>query len=450
MRSWTLRLVITVAALASGCADPMNPPSPASGPPENAVAGPGARRYTITDLGTLPGGTFSQASFAATSGRIVGVSDAPDGTQHAVLWTHGRIVDLATAGLGGPNSFAVNANDRGDVVGQAEGAAEDPNHENFCAYGTGLVCLPFLWRDGAMRALPTLGGYNGTVGSINGRGQVAGMAETDRRDAECPTTPAVNGTGPQLLDYEAVIWGPGPGEVRALPPLPGDHVAMAFWVNDRGQAVGASGSCANTLPPPFAVAPHAVLWDADGSVHDLGTLGGTGDRDLLGVGNVAFAINDRGQAVGVSALPGNVAAHGFLWSEATGMQSLEPLPGDPTSAALALNDRGDVVGASQDGPTAASNARAVIWHDGVVSDLNELVDGATSLYLLTAFGIDNAGRIVGFAFDTGTFQVHAFLASPTAGRAGVAAAGPTHAVTRPDALPTMLGVHLRRGFRLAR
>lgn len=32
---------------------------------------------------------------------------------------------------------------------------------------------------------------------------------------------------------------------------------------------------------------------------------------------------------------------------------------------------------------------------------------------MTVFGIDDAGRIVGFAFDTESEQVHAFLAPPT-------------------------------------
>ena len=43
-------------------------------------------RYTVTDLGTLPGGTFSQAASVNTNSLVSGVASAPDGTQHAVLW----------------------------------------------------------------------------------------------------------------------------------------------------------------------------------------------------------------------------------------------------------------------------------------------------------------------------------------------------------------------------
>ena len=96
---------------------------------------------------------------------------------------------------------------------------------------------------------------------------MAGIAENSTRDPECPTGLALNGTGPQVLDFEAVIWGPRQGEIRELPPLPGDTVGVALWINDNGQAVGASGACANTVLPPLASGPHAVLWEKDGSVH---------------------------------------------------------------------------------------------------------------------------------------------------------------------------------------
>ncbi len=95
--------------------------------------------YSITDLGTLPGGTFSQASQGNTeNGLIAGVSDVPDGSQHAVLWQLGQTIDLAAKGLGGPNSYAIGLNARGAAVGQAE--TSDADGEDFCLYGTGLRC----------------------------------------------------------------------------------------------------------------------------------------------------------------------------------------------------------------------------------------------------------------------------------------------------------------------
>ena len=168
-------------------------------------------RYTVTDLGTLPGGTFSAASQGNTdNGLVAGVSTVPDGTQHAVLWYKGRIMDLAKPGLGGPNSIAIGLNARGEAVGAAETSTKDG--ENFCAFGSGFQCLPFLWQNGVMTPLPTLGGANGAVSAINSRGEAAGVAETGVTDLSCLT--------PQQHDFEAVIWGPKPGEIRELRPLP--------------------------------------------------------------------------------------------------------------------------------------------------------------------------------------------------------------------------------------
>jgi hypothetical protein len=180
--------------------------------------------YTVVDLGPI------QATFVANNGLVTGLT--PDFPQHAVIWYRGLIADLSTPGLGGPNSGAFGVNQRVQVDGQAESSTRDPNNENFCGYGTGLDCLPFLWEDGIMTALPLLGGNNGTVGIINNRGEVAGIAETGIRDPQCPSGVAINGTGPQVLDFEAVVWGPRRGQIRLRSPLPGDFVGMALGINN--------------------------------------------------------------------------------------------------------------------------------------------------------------------------------------------------------------------------
>jgi probable HAF family extracellular repeat protein len=365
------------------------------------------QHYTVTDLGTLPGGTFSQATFVSNTGVVTGVATTADGAQHAVLWgVRGHIMDIATAGLGGRNSAALGITPRGQAAGGAESSTVDPNDENFCAYGTGLKCLPFLWQGGIMTQLPLLGGNNGAAGPINNRGEVAGIAENSTRDPECPSAPAVNGTGPQVLDFEAVIWGPKQSQIRELLPLSGDSVGMALWINNNGQAVGVSGRCANTIVPPIAVGPHAVLWEKDGSVHDLGSLGGTVSTTLLGVGNAALSVNNQGHVVGASALPGNTNNHAFLWTRQAGMRDLGTLPGYDNSAAAGINDRGDVVGTSYD---VDFNLRAFLWQNGVMTDLNALVPASSPMFLLFATAINSRGDIVGFGVTSGG-DVHAFLA----------------------------------------
>jgi probable HAF family extracellular repeat protein len=365
-------------------------------------------RYTVTDLGTL-GGFFTQASLVNDHGVVSGVSSLPDGTQHAVIWANGSLSDIGTPGLGGPNSLAIGVNEKGQVAVQAESSTLDPNNENFCAYFTGLECLPSRWQDGVMTQLPLLGGNNGTVNQINNRGEIAGIAENSTRDPDCPSARAVNGTGPQVLDFEAVIWG-AQGEVTQLSPLRGDTVGMAMWLNDSGQAVGTSGTCANTVLPPFVVGPHAVLWEKDGSVTDLGNLGGTANPALVGTGNVAFAINNQGQVTGVSTLADNTHTHAFLWTRDTGMQDLGTLPGDVNSAGLGTNNRGDVVGSSINGDVGTGSARAILWHNGAMIDINTLAPDSP-VYLLVAFGINDAGQIVGFGISA-SGEIHGFLATP--------------------------------------
>src|ERR1035441_6035389 len=130
-------------------------------------------RYTITDLGTL-GGSFSLAYGINDNGQIDGFSTLPgDTVQHSFVIEKGAMIDLGT--LGGPNSESfANLNNAIQVAGTAETSVSDPNGEDFCAFGTHLVCLGFVWHHGIMTPLEPLGGDNSQAAAINYRGQVAG------------------------------------------------------------------------------------------------------------------------------------------------------------------------------------------------------------------------------------------------------------------------------------
>ena len=385
--------------------------------------------YTLTDLGTLKGGTSSQAFTLSDNGFVSGQAGVADGTQHAVLWYQGQIIDISKPGLLGPNSAAIGINQRGQAEVLAESTIKDPKGENFCAFGTGLKCLPFFWQGGVMTPLPLLGGNNGNVGQINNQGEVAGFAENGTVDTECPRGVTVSGTGPQFLDFEAVIWGPMQGQIRVLRPLPGDTVGMALSINDLGQAVGASGRCGNTVLPPLAFGPHAVLWEKDGSVHDLGNLGGTAL-------NIGSSINNQGQVTGFSGLTQDSSpfngTHAFLWTRETGkMQDLGTLDGDVVSGGIGINDKGQVVGPSFD---ADGNPRAYLWQNGVMTDLNTLIPAGSPLFLLFAESINSRGEIVGFG-ATEAGDVHAFLATPSNGAFDSEGAAPAaRGVTSPMVL----------------
>jgi len=360
--------------------------------------------YSVTDLGTLPGGTFSQATFIEDTGVVAGVSDAPDGTQHSVVWQYGQILDIGTPGLGGPNNGVYGLNARGQANGIGETAVMDPNGEDFCGYGTHLQCLAFRWQNGEMTPLPTLGGNNATVGNINKRGEVVGIAEKNTRGAKCSSA--------QALDFSAVIWGPGKRAIRELQPLVGDTVSVALWINDSGQAVGASGTCDNTGLPPLAGGPHITLWEKDGSVVNLGNLGSTAVNLAAGHANIALAINNPGQVVGTAILKDGAANHAFLWTRGTGMKDLGTLPGDINSAAMGINDRGEIVGISYgaEGPFDGS-ARPFLWRNGMMTDLSTLIPADSPLFLILPGGINARGEIAGFGI-TEEGGLHAFQLTP--------------------------------------
>jgi probable HAF family extracellular repeat protein len=352
-----------------------------------AAQGPGPQQYVVTDLPTL-GGTKSVAVGVNGKRWVNGVSSLPGNqTSRAFLWRNGVTNDLGT--LGGPNSFSgFPLNDRGDVAGYSDTTSPDPNGEDFCSFGTFLVCQPFLWRDGVMTPLPTLGGNNGQALEINNRGQIAGQAENTTKDPTC--------SGIQVLQFRPVIYEKG--GIQELPTFAGDMDGFATAINDSGQVVGASGNCAT---PDL----HALLWqpqDGRFMVTNLGSLGGTAP-------NSPQDINNKGHVVGVSSLSDGTF-RAFLWTKENGIEDLGTLqPGDLATLGFSINSKDQIVGTSID---AGGLAHAFLRQDGVMTDLNDLILAGSPLFLLDAFAINNRGDIVGDAFDLNTGEFHAYLATP--------------------------------------
>jgi probable HAF family extracellular repeat protein len=354
-------------------------------------------RYKLTDLGPvgLPPG---EPYFIANTGLVAGAAPMPDGTMHAVLWYGGHKLDIGANRLGGPNSQAFSVNDRGQVVGEAQTSV--PNSEDFCGFNamglpsSATACRPFVWQNGMIAELPnTLGGANAVANLINNRGAVAGLAETNQHEPGCP-----------VGQFSPVIWQNG--KLQSLPTYAGDPDGGVFGINDKGQSVGASGSCAPFNPNSqlYLFESHALLWDSDGSVHDLGNFGGTGAF----AGNHGCAINNQGQVVGHSDVTGDTTTYGFLWTAKTGMQPLYPLSRDFASLANSINDSGEVVGASFD---ANFVFRAVLWQNGKPTDLNSLLPAGSPLYLQLAASVNSSGEIIGFG-QTSKGEIHGFLATP--------------------------------------
>jgi probable HAF family extracellular repeat protein len=371
----------------------------AQGQSTSSTPSTGGGLYTVTDLGTL-GGTYSQPYVITNNRLISGTASLSDGTQHAVIWFEGQNFDIGKKGLGGANSIAFGINHWAETVGEAETSIKDS--EDFCGFqamglpSSSARCLPFVWQYDVMKPLPTLGGNNGVANSINNQGEVAGLAETNEKDPNCPA--------PQVFRFEAVLWEKG--QARELPTVGGDPDGVAFAINDNGAVVGASGDCSafsqNLLVNLQPL--HALLWEG-GTVTDLGNLGGTG----RGNGIVGLNINRAGHVVGSSDLPGDARFHAFLWTKATGMRDLGTLQGDVSSVGLSINDKDEVVGLSLD---SNFNPTAFVRRDGVMMDLNKLISGTSLLTLIQACSINSHGAIIGLAMDKSTGQFHGFLATP--------------------------------------
>jgi probable HAF family extracellular repeat protein len=314
--------------------------------------------YALTDLGTLGGVGSTEANDINDAGQVVGQSVTAGLQDRAFLWTDGQMADLGTLPTGS-TSKGIGLNNAGQVVGYA--AASGTNHA-------------FLWENGVMTDLAP-GPQWSSANAINDSGQVAGTYNLNH----------------------PFIWQDG-----LLTDLGGFNSTNAFGyaldINNNGQVVGSSYSGVIT----DGLAQHAFLWE-NGVMTNLGVLPGMEDSRALG-------INNLGEVVGFSSIfdPETLEepSRSFFFSD--GVMTDLNVPG-PGSAAEDINDSGQVVGWMM----AGGGQHAYIYEDGVVTDLNTLIPSGSGLTLIVAKGINNAGQIVGKAFDTSN-RAHAFLLTPIA------------------------------------
>ncbi|HMJ00209.1 MAG TPA: hypothetical protein VK488_10285 [Gaiellaceae bacterium] len=357
--------------------------------------------YEVQELGSL-GGSYGVGTSVNNTDWVVGHSTIATGDLHAALWRFGSVTDLGTFGGPGTNSAVLwpVKNELGVISGIAETDELNPLNEIWsCGYfftQSRHNCSGFVWQNGNKRALDTLGGYNSFATGTNNHLQTVGWAENSVHDPTC--------VSPQVLQFLAVIWGPGEDDVQPLPPLLGDSATSATAINDKGQVVGISGSCDRAFGR-FS-ARHSVLWE-NGVPINIGDLGGV-------AWNTPMAINRKGDIVGFAnrsaADGGSFRPRAFLSTKPGRIIDLGSLGDDPFSQALGINEDRQVVGVSY---SAGFACRAFIWEHGVMSDLNELAPDYSG-HLCAANDINDFGQITGEAVQQGTGRSVPFLANPLA------------------------------------
>jgi probable HAF family extracellular repeat protein len=328
-----------------------------------------AQTRSVTDLGTLrtDGAGSSSANAINNNGVVVGDSTTDDGSSHGFQTRPNSPINPATDDVGtfpgGSTSTALGVNV------DSLGGAQTVGQANLPQPSAGPNSLAYVGAPPPHGVAPLQDGTDHVARAINSAGQAVGQAVTTM--------------------FRAVMWDSTGGitDLNTLVPAGSDWVLLsdANGINDMGQIAGAG--IKGSLSRAFVMG---------GGITDLGVLPGT-------LFSAAAAINATGTVVGFSA--GGVAPFGvaFMWDPVNGMQNLGTLPGDDGSRALGINNVGQVVGVSFNATTTGV-ATAVLWQNGMITDLNTLIGSGSGWMLGIATGINDSGQIVGGGFHNGSLR----------------------------------------------
>jgi len=171
---------------------------------------------------------------------------------------------------------------------------------------------------------------------------------------------------------------------------PNSDTGSALDINDAGQVTGYKTAAGGNY--------HAFGWRG-GTFVDLGVLPGFAH-------SFGYSINASGQVTGNSTSASGNSERFFRSIAGGGLQNLGGT--GEHNVAWGINVWGNVVGTR-----GSSQSRAVLFTDaGDLRDLNTLIDPSLGWVLLGAHDINDAGQIVGYAFNNFTGRTHAVRLQP--------------------------------------
>lgn len=155
----------------------------------------------------------------------------------------------------------------------------------------------------------------------------------------------------------------------------GGTFSLVSAMNNRGQVVGTSNL-------PGDVDFRAFLWDG-AVLRDLGTFGGSTSEPEW--------INDAGQVVGIADLADGTH-HAFVWSKGQ-MIDLGTVNSDPCSNGYGINSSGQAVGTSTN--CQGTTLHVFLWEHGSLVNLSALIQPGSDLTFVQPFEINERGEIAG-------------------------------------------------------
>jgi probable HAF family extracellular repeat protein len=313
------------------------------------------QQYSVTEVNSPIPGRFSTASAINGSGAMTGQTYFPNSQPgyenvDAFVYQAGSLRDLG--GFHDPSTTPVT-NSQGNGIsrcGLVAGYSAFNDHD-----------FAFLYANGVMHNLGTLGGSDSIGNGISAVGHVTGWAYIRSKNRKS----------------HAFLYSPD-GGMQDIGTLGGDN-SQGYGVNESDQITGTAEISGR------APASHAFIY-SNGSMQDLGT--------LYGGNSIGISINTDGHVVGNSdfALPIGTAMHAFFYSNGV-MQDIT----QDTSAssggtyASSINNFDEIVGQEVDSDGVS---RAFLYVNGTMTDLNTLIGSASALYFLqNAVAINDRGQI---------------------------------------------------------